>query len=275
METDSFFCQLFKQLPQTLFELIGQPSERARSYHFDSVEIKKSLRIDGLFLPKEPDLPVYFVEVQFHRPAAFYANLFAKVFLFLQANDAARDWAAVAIFESRRFEPKHLEPYEDLLRSKPVTRIYLDEYRMPDDPPLGLGILQLVSAPESEVKELVTRLMQKTEREFADSEMGRTVIELMEELLIRRFSELKREEIRKMFHLADIRKTAVWKEAHEEGVEEGVEKGIEKGIEKGETRTKKELVGKWLAKGRSVKEIAELMEIPVKEVRRFAKDSAK
>ena len=66
-----------------------------------------------------------------------------------------------------------------------------------------------------------------------------------------------------MFHLTDIRKTAVWKEAHEEG------------IEKGEVRTKKDLVRKWLGKGKSIKEIAELMEIPVKEARRLAKDSLK
>jgi predicted transposase YdaD len=62
--------------------------------------------------------------------------LFAKVFLFLEANRSARDWGAVAIFESRRVEPKYLDPYEDLLLSKRVTRIYLDEFKMPADPPV-------------------------------------------------------------------------------------------------------------------------------------------
>ena len=38
METDSFFCQLLKQLPQTLFELLGLPAKQARGYRFDSVE---------------------------------------------------------------------------------------------------------------------------------------------------------------------------------------------------------------------------------------------
>ena len=51
METDAFFYQLFKQLPATLFELLGLPPEQAQGYRFDSVELKKSLRIDGLFLP--------------------------------------------------------------------------------------------------------------------------------------------------------------------------------------------------------------------------------
>jgi len=36
METDSFFCQLLKQMPQTFFELLGLPPERARAYRFDS-----------------------------------------------------------------------------------------------------------------------------------------------------------------------------------------------------------------------------------------------
>ncbi|MBI3821159.1 MAG: hypothetical protein HY289_00595 [Planctomycetes bacterium] len=73
------------------------------------------------------------------------------------------------------------------------------------------------------------------------------------------FSEYRREEIRKMFQLTDIRKTAVWKEAQEEA----------------ETRARKPMVRNCLSKGMSVKQIADLMEIPVKEVRRLAKNTAK
>ncbi len=268
METDSFFCQLLKQLPQTLFELLGQPSERANDYRFDSVEIKKSFRIDGLFVPTKPELPVYFVEVQFRRNATFYANLFAKVFLFLEANPTMRDWAAVAIFESRRFEPKHLEAYEDLLRSKRVTRVFLDEYQVPADPPLGLGILQLVTAPVEDVKRLVGILARKAESAEVDIELGKKVIELTEELLLRRFTEFDREEVRKMFQLQDIRKSKVWQEAHQEGIAEGKEIGLEEG----KSLEKRKTVRRCLAKGMSVKETADFMEISVHEVRRLAKD---
>ncbi len=83
METDSLFYQLFQQLPQTLFELLELPAVRATGYQFKSVELKKALRIDGLFVPKKPRLPIYMVEVQFQRVATFYANLFAKVFSYL------------------------------------------------------------------------------------------------------------------------------------------------------------------------------------------------
>ena len=80
METDSFFWQLLKQLPETLFALLGLPTAEAAHYRIDSDEIKKSYRLDGLFVPTGSDLPVYFVEVQFRRARRFYANLFAKVF---------------------------------------------------------------------------------------------------------------------------------------------------------------------------------------------------
>jgi predicted transposase/invertase (TIGR01784 family) len=148
METDSFFCRLFKQLPQTLFELLELPAKRARAYRFDSVELKKALRIDGLFVPRRTTLPLYFVEVQFQRMPTFYANLFAKVFCYLEENEPKQEWVAVAIFPSRHEEPKPIGPYEDLLKGDRVKRVYLDELaasRTP--PPVSVGIIQLLTVP--------------------------------------------------------------------------------------------------------------------------------
>jgi predicted transposase/invertase (TIGR01784 family) len=263
METDSFFCRLLKQMPQTLFELLGLPAQRSRAYRFDSVEVKKSFRIDGLFLPQRSDLPLYFVEVQFRSLPTFYANLFAKVFCYLEENDPAQEWVAVAVFRSRSLEPKHLRPYEELLQTQRVRRIYLDKYPMPPDPSPGLGILQLISAPINQTRDLVGRLLYKAEHEFAGTEVGANLITLVEELLMRRFPSLNREEIRSMFQLEDLRKTRVWQEACEEG------------MERGQTLAKQDLVRKWLAKGKSTKEIAALLEISVHEVRRLAKGAAK
>jgi predicted transposase/invertase (TIGR01784 family) len=266
METDSFFWQLFKQLPQTLFELLGLPTAQARGYRFDSVEVKKSFRIDGLFLPRKPGPPLYVVEVQFQRVPSFYANLFAKVFCYLEENDPGQDWRAVAIFPGRRIEPMQRGPYEDLLQSPRVHRIYLDELPPVADPPVGLGILQLVSAPVAEAKSLVTRLLQKARRDLASSGLAAQVVQLVEELLLRRFSMLTREEVRAMFGLEDLRKTRVWQEAHEEGREEG----LSQGREQGQALTKKAIIGKMLAKGMTVKQIAALLDMSAQEVRRLA-----
>src|SRR5689334_7351571 len=92
VETDAFFYQLFNQLPQTLFELLGLPTAQMKTYRFDSVELKKAFRIDGLFVPKSVKFPVYFCEVQFQRSPKFYANLFAKVFCYLEENDPMQEW---------------------------------------------------------------------------------------------------------------------------------------------------------------------------------------
>lgn len=257
METDAFFYRLFSQLPQTLFELLGLPAAQAKAYRFDSVELKKAFRIDGLFVPKKRNLPLYFVEVQFQRSPKFYANLFAKVFSYLEKNDPAQEWIAVAIFPTRNEEPTHLGPYEDFLESKRVRRIYLDELGASATLTPGLGILNLLSVPPGEVKAFTHRLV-----ESAQGGVGPKVIELVEELLIRRFADLTREEIRTMFKLTDIRKTRVWKEAHGEGKEQGKEEG--------KIAAKQEWIKKWLARGMSEKQIADLLEVDVKEVRRFA-----
>ena len=62
-----------------------------------------------------------------------------------------------------------------------------------------------------------------------------------------------------MFKLANIRDTAVWKEAHEEGKEE----------------TQRNVVRKLVAKGKSAKEIADLLDLPLRDVRRLAKAASK
>jgi predicted transposase/invertase (TIGR01784 family) len=271
METDAFFCQLFKQLPQTLFELLGLPAAQARAYRFDAVEVKKSLRIDGQFLPRKAHLPLYFVEVQFQPLPSFYANLFAKVFCYLEENDPAQEWLAVAVFRGRGVEPKALGPYEALLHSPRVRRIYLDEHPMPADPPVGLGLLQLVTAPDEQARELVRRLVSRASHEIADSVRQARVIELLEELLVRRFAQLTREEIRTMFELTDIRKTRVWQEAVEEGKAEGKAEGQAEGM----LLAQQEWVRKWLAKGMTAREIAALLDITVQQVRRLARSAAR
>jgi predicted transposase/invertase (TIGR01784 family) len=260
METDSFFWKLLKQLPQTLFELLGLPAQHARQYRFDSVEVKKSFRIDGLFLPGKAVLPLYFVEVQFRKSQSFYANLFAKVFCYLEDNDPAQDWVAVAVFPNRAMEPKNLAPYQELLGSGRVRRIYLDEHPIPANPPLSLGILQLLSAPLQQLKTLVGRLLGQAQKEFAGTELAVKTVQLVEEFLVRRFPQLSREEIRAMFQLEDLRKTRVWQEAREEGRQEGRQE------------ERQEFVQRLLAKGMPIKEIAALLETSIAEVRRLSKN---
>jgi len=261
METDSLFYQLLKHLPDTLFKLLDLQVPSRAKYRFDALEIKKSYRLDGLFVPKRAGLPLYFVEVQYQKTNHFYANLFAKVFSYLDANDPEQEWMAVALFGSRSIEPEE-STYGDLLASRRVRRIYLDEATVTGEAPPGLMILQLISCPEAEAYELVEGLRLRVRQE-PDCGRADVIIELMYQVLIRRYPGKDREDLRHMFKLHDIRETRVWKEAHEEGVEEG--------LEKGKQRRDEEHVERLKANGKTLKEISELLGITLAEVRRLAK----
>lgn len=150
MKTDALFYQVFQALPDCYFELIGAPAGAAAAYTFASEELKQTgMRLDGVFLPIRPENPVHFVEVFFYKTPHAHANLFAKVFLWLETKDPVQDWHACLIFAGRRLEPAQTRPYRALLASDQVTRIYLDELPEAGENQLGLGILKLiVSAPE-------------------------------------------------------------------------------------------------------------------------------
>jgi DNA-binding NarL/FixJ family response regulator len=72
--------------------------------------------------------------------------------------------------------------------------------------------------------------------------------------------EPTRRKIRMKFKLHEIRERKVWKEAHEGGVEEGV------------VTERKSTIQKRLAKGMTHKQVAELLEISVEEVRRMVRN---
>jgi predicted transposase/invertase (TIGR01784 family) len=259
METDSFFYQLFSQLPQIFFELIGEPPTRAKSYRFDSVELKKAFRIDGLFLPRTRKLPVYFAEVQFQRRQRFYANVFAKVFCYLHENDPKQEWIAVAIFPTRNEEPTHLGPYEDLLGSKRVKRIYLEDIANAKNPPVGLALLQLLFATEKEAELIAPRVVAKAKTDFGDSDLQAKLVELVERLLMTRFTGLSLEEMRMKFKLHDIRQSKAWQQLREEALKEGAE------------RASKRLIESLLASGMTKNEIGQRLKMPLSEVERLTK----
>jgi hypothetical protein len=52
METDSFFYQLLKQLPETLFALLGEPLTRVADYRFDALEVNWGTRSKSRLRPR-------------------------------------------------------------------------------------------------------------------------------------------------------------------------------------------------------------------------------
>ncbi len=85
--------------------------------------------------------------MQFQRDYAFYARLFAQIFLYLKQFGGCR-WRAAVIYPDRNAEQPSLIGYEDILDTGFIARIYLNE--LPDLKELDaeVSIFKLIVEPE-------------------------------------------------------------------------------------------------------------------------------
>ena len=259
MKTDPIFYSLFKQLPSSFFELIGRPASEALNYRFDSVELKQTaFRIDGLFVPVVEDIerPVYFVEVQFRRDPKVYSGLFAEIFVYLHQNNPAQDWRAVVIYETRSQEPTEVLPYEDLLNSFKVTRVYLDELTPDGFSSIGLKIIQLMLCEENIAPEIVRELRQRTEQEVTEEQTRIDVLKLIDTVIVYKFVNKTKEELAAMFGVDDIKQTRLYREISEEVKEEA----------------KLEFVKSLLREGEAIEKISRLVAVDIERVREISRE---
>src|SRR5436309_15388816 len=100
----------------------------AARYQYQALEFKEtSHRVDGVFLPKEAGLPLYFLEVQFYYLPSVFADLLVKAYTYLKQHDPAQSFYGVVLFANRALEPAVLTPYQPLLDTGVIRRFYLAE----------------------------------------------------------------------------------------------------------------------------------------------------
>lgn len=235
MITDPLFYRLFETSPETFFVLLGMSVESARAmatrYQYQAVEFKEtSHRTDGVFLPKEAGLPLYFLEVQFYHLPSVYADICVKAYSYLKQHDPAQPFCCVVLFAGRSLEPEGLAPYKPLLEAGMLRRFYLEEMPELADAPLGLSILYLIQKSEEQAPAAARELIARAKSETPDEALRHDLIELIETVIIYKLPRLSREEIQAMLHVHDIRETRVYQEGVEEGRQEGEGKGKEEGI---------------------------------------------
>jgi predicted transposase/invertase (TIGR01784 family) len=220
MHTDTIFYQIFLTFHTLLFELLGQPPENAAGYQFTSVEVKeKAFRFDGIFMPNSEEKPIYFVEVQFQNKPEFYWELITEINIYLNQYKPEQDWQAVALFAKRSLDVDKLTNYQqELVNSGRIKRIYLDEIASGS---IGMGLIELIVSKENQSQELVKNLMTRTKTEVSNDSERQGIIELLESVLMSKFSQLSRQEIEAMFLVSDIKQTRVYQEAKQEGEQEG------------------------------------------------------
>jgi len=255
------FYRLFKTSPETLFLVLGMSAESASDmaakYEYDAIEFKEtSHRVDGIFRPNEPGLPLYVVEVQFYYLPSVYADLLVKAYTYLKQHDPARPFLGIVLFAERKFEPEELTPYKALIEAGVIRRYYLEEVPEIANAPLGLSILYLIRQTEAQAPVKARELISRTKTEIGDEAQRADLIELIETIIMYKLPHLSPEEIQAMLQVDDIRKTRVFREAKEEGLKEGIELG------------KLRAVAALAALKMSAERIAETLELDIQLVRK-------
>jgi len=259
MNTDALFYRLFATSPETLFLALGMSPEEAlitaARYKFLAIEFKQTThRSDGIFQPKEPGLPLYFVETQFYPLPKVYADILVKAYSYLKTNDPQQDYRAIVLFGRRSFEPEVLTPYQALLDAGYLIRIFVNE--LPDIPmaPMGLSILRLIGQPEEPAVKEAKDLVIRAKSEIANASLQHELVDLIETVIIYKLPKLSRQEIQAMLEVNDIRETKVYQEALEEGLEQGLEQGVAQ-----ERARLLERVPRLVERGLTAMEIADLL----------------
>jgi predicted transposase YdaD len=134
---------------------------------------------------------------------------------------------------------------QELLANGRIIPIYLDE--LPSGS-IGLGLIQLILAQESQAPTLVQQLLQRAKTEIPNPFVARDIIDLLETVLVAKFAKLSREEIQAMFLLTDIKQTRVYQEAKQEGKQEGRQEGKQEGRQEGRQEGEVHLLVRQLSK---------------------------
>lgn len=264
MTADPLFYEIFKEIPELFFELIGQPGKDPNIYKFSAPEIKqRNFRLDGLLSTVEnyEDEPIYFIEAQSYKDDNFYNQLVAEIVLYLtQYQPANEEWYAIVIYDVKSNEgnfPGYLNFFLPNLRC-----FYLDELAKTPNQSIAVGVMRLIVENKSQEKtgELARLLISQAQEELTDVTLSEKVLEFIKAVVIDKFTSLSREELEIMLNLDSLKKSRIYQEAKEEGKQEGKQEGV--------LEAKLEMIPMLLDLGLTIEQIAERLQLDVEVVRR-------
>jgi predicted transposase/invertase (TIGR01784 family) len=119
------------------------------------------------------------------------------------------NWQAVVIYPTRNTEQSRLDMVWEMLESRRIRRVYLDELGEVEDLPTGLGLMVLTTLEGEKAKSQARGLIQRAE----DS---RDIIELVSTIIVYKFNNLSRDEVEAMLGI-ELEQTRVYQEAEQQG----------------------------------------------------------
>jgi predicted transposase/invertase (TIGR01784 family) len=228
MRRDTLFYRIFKEFPELLFQLTGDPPLNAAEYRFNSVAVKEpTFTIDGVFEPLVLDGTgiMYLAEVQMQPDSKLYERTFAELFaLFYRSRELYNDWRCVMIYLSRSTEQQSTYPYRALLNSDQVQIIYLDELGNIRDLPLIVSLAVLPTVPPNkapaEARDILARAKEQPEQYEA-------ILDLVTRVMSYMFIDQSPQEIDKMLDI-QFEETRVYKDTYAKANQDMVIKQLER-----------------------------------------------
>ena len=228
MKTDKLFYRIFLNQPDLIAELIpGIPSDCEFEYSAPVLK-EKETRLDGLLTPisNNSDVPLIFLEAQMQRDTKFYSRYFRGIFSYIDQYEISKNWRGLLILLNKRLELGSEIPHRNLLNSQ-VERLYLEDLLHQDDLSPNLALLRLIVTPKDQAGLAARKILNSvsTEAEF------QLKLDLVESILVNKFTQLTLEEIQKMLNLkeADVTQTRFYQEVLEIGEKKGLQQGLQQG----------------------------------------------
>ncbi len=150
-------------------------------------------------------------------------------------------------------------PYEPLLNSPWVTRLYLNNLGDEETPRLSVRILQLLVAQKKQIRQQVQNLVKQVEQEITSQGNREQVLDLIETIVLYKLPQISRQELGEMFSVENLKKTRFAQEMKQEGREEGREE------------MKRQLINRLAARAMSPDDIAEILELDPAVVQQILK----
>ena len=226
MKTDKLFYRIFLNQPDLIAELIpGIPSDCEFEYSAPVLK-EKETRLDGLLTPisNNSDVPLIFLAAQMQRDIKFYNRYFRGIFSYIDQYEISENWRGLLILLNKRLELGSELPHRNLLNSQ-VERLYLEDLLHQDNLSPNLALLRLIVTPKDQAGLAARQILNSvsTEAEF------QLKLDLVESILVNKFTQLTLEEIQKMLNLkeADITQTRFYQEVLEIGEKKGLQQGVQ------------------------------------------------
>lgn len=232
MKTDELFYELFKLDPHSLFRLVQLDLEG--EYTFESLTVKTTeKRFDGFCRRIDGQGPNIFLEIQGYRDPNIYWRTFREICTYYEQTGSMAPFVAIVLFLDVKYDPGSLPlsgtPPNQVIRAN-LQDCLASIWNQ-------AGILTVLKPYVIAHKQELFQHIQQWQEDLYALQLPeyalKTLIGLLEYLILQRFPEITRKELERMLQFMPLEKTAAGQEVYQMGLKAGLKEGLKEGFEEG------------------------------------------